>query len=83
MQGKSVDILTACNKIKASKKKIQHWVGRIEIGRRDMFSELNDYLEENKFNEKNVKQSVISHLRNLSQWFDKYFPEDTTPQQHN
>ena len=42
-----------------------------------MFSELNDYLEENKFNQKNVKQSVISHLRNLSQWLDKYFPEDT------
>ena len=48
-----------------------------------MFSELNDYLKENKFNQKNVKQSVISHLRNLSQWFDKYFPEDTTPQQHD
>ena len=73
LQSESVDILKAYNKIKAFKKKIQHWVGRIEIGRMDMFSEINDYLEENKFNEKNVKQSVISHLRNLSQWFDKYF----------
>ena len=42
-----------------------------------MFSQLNE------FNQKNVKQSVISHLRNLSQWFDEYFPEDTTPQQHD
>ena len=83
LQGESVDILTAYNKIKGFKKKIQHWVGRVEIGRMDMFSELNDYLEENKFNQKYVKQSVISHLRNLSQWFDKYFPEDTTPQQHD
>ena len=48
-----------------------------------MFSELNDYLEENKFNQKNVKQSVISHLRNLSQRFNKYFPKVTTPQQHD
>ena len=47
-----------------------------------MFSELKDYLEENKFNQKNVKQSVISHC-NLSQWFDIYFPEGTTPQQHD
>ena len=52
LQGESVDILTACNKIKGFKKKIQHWVGRVEIGRMDMFSELNDYLEENKFNQK-------------------------------
>ena len=62
LQGESVDILTAYNKIKTFKKKIQHWVGRVEIGRMDMFSELNDYLEENKFNQKNVKQSIISHL---------------------
>ena len=48
-----------------------------------MFSKLNDYLEENKLNQKNVKQSVISHLRNLSQRFDKYFPKVTTSQQHD
>ena len=82
LQGKSVEILTTYNKIKAFKKKIEHWVGRVEIGRMDVFSELNGYLDENKFNQKNVKQSVISHLRNLFQWFDKYFSEDTTPQQH-
>ena len=83
LQGESVDILTAYNKIKAFKKKIQHCVGRVEIGRMDMFTKLNDYLEENKFNQKNMKQSLISHLRNLSQWFDKYFPKNTTPQQHD
>ena len=41
----------------------------------DMLSGLNDYLKENKFNQRNVKQSVISHLCNLSQWLDKYFPK--------
>ena len=80
MQGeKSIEILTAYNKIKAFKKKIQHWASRVEIERMDMFSELNDYLEENEFNQRNVKQSVISHLPNLFQCFDKYFPEDITP----
>ena len=83
LQSESVDILTAYNKIKAFKKKIQHWANRVEIGRMDMFFKLDDYLEENEFNQRNVKQSVISHLPNLSQWFDKYFPEDITPQQHD
>ena len=40
LQGKSIDILTAYNKIKAFKKKIQHWASRVEIGKMDMFSEL-------------------------------------------
>ena len=30
-----------------------------------------------------MKQIIIRHLRNLSQWFEKYFSEDITPQQHN
>ena len=83
LQGESVDILTAYNKIKVLKKKIQHWASRVEIGRTNMFSELNGYLEESEFNQRNVKQSIISHLRNLSQWFDKSFPEDITPQNHD
>ena len=80
LQGeKSIDILIAYSKIKAFKKKIQHWASRVEIEKINMCSELNDYLEENKFNQRNVKQSVISHLRNLFQCFDKYFPEDIAP----
>ena len=47
-----------------------------------MFFELNDYLEENEFNQRKVKQSLISHLRNLSRCFDEYFPENITLQQH-
>ena len=82
MQGESIDILTAYNKVKAFKKKIQHWATRVEIGRMDMFSELNNYFEENEFNQRNVKQSVISYLRNLSPYFEKYFPKDIIPQQH-
>ena len=66
LQGESVDILTAYNKIKAFKEKIQHWTRRVEIERIDLFSELNEYFEENEFNQRNVKQSVITHLCNLS-----------------
>jgi len=44
----------------------------------DMFSELSDFLEENEFSQNIVKQFINSHLHDLSQWFDKYLPEDTT-----
>ena len=49
----------------------------------DMFSELKDRLEENEFSQNIVKQSLINHLYNFSQWLDKYFSKDTTPQQHD
>ena len=45
LQGKSMNILTANNKIKAFKKKLQHRAGLLESGKMDMFSELNDFLE--------------------------------------
>jgi len=45
----------------------------------DKFSELSHFLEENESSQNIVKQFIISHLHVLSQWFDKYFPEDTTP----
>ena len=82
LQGESVNGVKASNKIKAFKKKIQQWAGRIENGRMDIFSELNDFLKENKISPNIVKQFIIIHLRDLSQWFDKFFPGDTTPQKH-
>ena len=57
--------------------------GEPESGRMNLFSELNDNLEEDEFSQNIVKQSIISHLHNLPQRFDKYFPEDTAPQQHD
>ena len=38
----------------------------------DMFSELNDFLEENELSQNSVKQSILKHLQDLTQWFDKY-----------
>ena len=49
----------------------------------DMFSDLNDFLEENELNQNIVKQSILNHLQDLTQWFDKYFPEDTDPQKYD
>ena len=30
-----------------------------------------------------VKQSILNHLQDLTQWFGKYFPEDTDLQKHD
>ena len=49
----------------------------------NMFSELNDFLEENELSQNIVKQSILNHLQDLTQWFDKYFPEDTDPQKYD
>jgi len=37
LQNVSFNILTVNNKIKAFKKKIQHWTDRVESGRMDIF----------------------------------------------
>ena len=78
-----MNILRANNKIEAFKKKLQHWAGLLESGKMDMFSDLNDFLEENELSRNVMKQSFLNHLQDLSQWFDKYFPEDTDPQEYD
>ena len=83
LQSESMNILTANNKIEAFKIKLQHWAGLLESRKMDMFSELNDFLEENELSQNIVKQSILNHLQDLSQWFDKYFPEDTDPQKYD
>ena len=83
LQGVSMNILTANNKIEAFKKKLQHWAGLLESGKMDMFSELNDFLKENELSQNIVKQSIFDHLQDLTQWFDKYFSEDIDPQKYD
>ena len=48
LHGESMNILRANNKIEAFKKKLQHWAGLLESGKMDMFSDLNDFPEENE-----------------------------------
>jgi len=54
LQGKSINILTVNNQIKAFKI-IHQWTGRVKSGKMDMFSELSDFLEKNVFSENVVK----------------------------
>ena len=45
LQGESMNVLRANNKIEAFKKKLQQWAGLLESGKMDMFSDLNDFLD--------------------------------------
>ena len=83
LQGESMNILTANSKIEAFKKKLKHWADLLESGKMDMFSDLNDFLEENELNQNIVKQSILNHLQDLTQWFDKYFPKNTNPERYD
>ena len=78
-----MNILRENNKIEVFKKKLQHRAGLLESEKMDMFSDLNDFLEENELSQNIVKQSILNHLQNFTQWFDKYFPEDTDPQNYD
>lgn len=53
----------------------------MEIGRTDTFSELGIFKEE--FTVTAVKKSITSHLRALLEHFNKYFPEETAPEQYD
>ena len=52
LQDESMNILRENNKIEDFKKKLQHWSGILESGKMDMFSDLNDFLEENELSQK-------------------------------
>ena len=49
----------------------------------DMFSEVNNFLEENELSQNIGKSSILNHLQDFTQWFDNYFTEDTDPQKHD
>ena len=49
----------------------------------DMFFEENDFLEENELSQNIVKQSILNHLQDITQWFDKYFSEDIDPHKYD
>ena len=75
----SMKILIATNKNETFKNKFQHWVGLLESEKMDMFSDLNEFLEENELRQNIVRQYILNHLpRSYSN--DKCFPENTDPQ---
>uniref|UniRef100_A0A8C6S835 HAT C-terminal dimerisation domain-containing protein n=1 Tax=Neogobius melanostomus TaxID=47308 RepID=A0A8C6S835_9GOBI len=83
LQGENTNIMSMSDKIRAFKRKVDRWTARVEMGRFDMFNELDEFMEENDLNVHIVKTSITTHLQALLEYFDKYFPEETAPEQYD
>ena len=68
------------DKVQAFARKLVHWKKRVEIGRTDMFSDMEEFMEENALSVNSIKASVTVHLQCLSDHFRRYFPEGDAPE---
>ena len=78
-KGQNTSILSMNDEICAFKTKLERWSARVKMGRLNMFSELDEFIEENALSVNSVKKSITAHLQSLLEHFNKYFPEETTP----
>ncbi|XP_040582761.1 protein FAM200A-like [Lepeophtheirus salmonis] len=53
------------------------------MGSLDMFSELDEFIEENALSVKTVQKFITAHLQSLLEHFNKYFPEETAPEKYD
>uniref|UniRef100_A0A3Q1G3T1 HAT C-terminal dimerisation domain-containing protein n=1 Tax=Acanthochromis polyacanthus TaxID=80966 RepID=A0A3Q1G3T1_9TELE len=83
LQGENTSILTLNDKVQAFVRKLERWRERAEAGHMDMFTELDDFIEENALSVNIVRASVADHLQSLVDHFKKYFPEETAPERHD
>lgn len=74
LQGENTSIMSLNDKIQAFTRKLERWTERVEMGRIDMFSELDEFIEENELSVNIVKTSITTHLQALLEHFNRYFP---------
>ncbi|XP_034083391.1 protein FAM200A-like [Gymnodraco acuticeps] len=83
LQGENTSIMSLNDKICAFKRKVDRWTARVEMGRIDMFPELEEFIEENDLSVNSVKKSIPTHLQALLEHFNKYFPEEAAPEKYD
>ena len=71
LQGQQINVVTACEKVKAFKLKLSLWSRRIENGNLANFPSLDEIANNSLL--QNVKNEIISHLKILVDSFDGYF----------
>jgi hypothetical protein len=77
MQGRTVHIFSARDKINSMKKKLLLWCQRVSSNDTECFECLHSFLEENEIPvDAEVKQDIVQHLKQLKQSLDGYFPTD-------
>jgi type I site-specific restriction endonuclease len=75
MQGHSITVLTAEDKVASIKLKLKSWYHRVQQNKFDCFDTMNEYLEEpGKAVPESVKHDVTEYLRQLQNSFEEYFP---------
>uniref|UniRef100_A0A8C6SUE5 HAT C-terminal dimerisation domain-containing protein n=1 Tax=Neogobius melanostomus TaxID=47308 RepID=A0A8C6SUE5_9GOBI len=82
LQGPNANVLTLSEKITAFKRKLERWAVRMDEGCADMFPELDDFMDSYDISIGALKNVISSHLRSLSQSFNKYFPQEDAPEIH-
>ncbi|XP_034733456.1 zinc finger BED domain-containing protein 5-like [Etheostoma cragini] len=83
LQGENTSILSLNDKIHAFMRKLQRWIERVKVGSIDMFSELVEFMDENELSVDMVKKPITTHLQALQEHFNRYFPEETAPEQND
>ena len=73
LQGRNCDIFQYQDKIKGFLKKLEFWKKRAENGSLEMFTFVNDFIEENGFPRQIINKVVINHLNAIQNHFKKYF----------
>ena len=71
LQGQQINVVTACEKVKAFKLKLSLWSRRIDNGNLANFPSLDEIANNSLL--QNVKNEIISHLKILVDSFDGYF----------
>ena len=71
LQGQQMDMITACEKLKAFKLKLSLWSSRIAKDSLASLPSLNRIAKNCLL--QNVKHDIIAHLMMLSNSFDRYF----------
>uniref|UniRef100_A0A3P8SRC8 HAT C-terminal dimerisation domain-containing protein n=1 Tax=Amphiprion percula TaxID=161767 RepID=A0A3P8SRC8_AMPPE len=83
LQGENTNVMSLNDKIRSFKRKVDRWIARVEIGKIDMFPELEEFMEENDLSVNTVKKSITSYLQALLEHFNKFFPEETAPEKND
>lgn len=73
MQGKNVNILKCCEKLKAFKEKLHLWCRRVKRGNLSNFPSLEEMVDEDESLIPSVCEEIVNHLEILSKSFDGYF----------
>ena len=83
LQGQNSNVFILISKIEAFVKKITIWLHKVASSSYEMFTCMEDFIQENELGFDTMKPLVINHLTSFKTHFEKYFmPELDTSEFH-